>query len=108
MEPEIGSTWRLVCAVYDEKVKSFLQPFFVTTKGEAMRSFADAVNDPQHGFHKHAEDFSLHVVGKWYEQAGRFENCEPAPELLTLALSVKEGESPTPFARVDKKVTHAR
>lgn len=48
-----------VFAIRDSQVEAFLQPFFSPTKGAAMRSLSEAVNDPKHDFFKNAKDYSL-------------------------------------------------
>jgi len=53
----------LLVAIRDAKAEFFSPPVIVRTRGEAIRSFSDAVNDPQHQFHGHAEDFALFELG---------------------------------------------
>lgn len=53
-------------AVFDVKAEAYLRPFFAETKGLAVRSFADAVNDAQSAMHKHCEDYTLFHVG-WFD-----------------------------------------
>lgn len=55
----------LMYSVYDKAVKAFLQPFFVRSKGEAIRSFADAVNKKDHQFGLHVMDFVLFEIGEY-------------------------------------------
>jgi len=63
-----------VFAVYDSKVEAYLKPFFMQTKGEALRSWEDVVNDDKTMFHKHPEDFTLFEIAEYYEDNARFEN----------------------------------
>jgi hypothetical protein len=51
--------------VYDSKTEAYLQPFFVASKGAAVRSFADAVNEEGHQFNKYPEDFTLFELGEY-------------------------------------------
>jgi len=44
---------------YDSKAEAYMQPFFMNAKGQALRAFADLVNDGQSQFSKHPEDFVL-------------------------------------------------
>jgi hypothetical protein len=59
-----------VFGIYDSKVEAFLPPFFGKTKSDAIRSITDLVNDPQHNFHKHAEDFTLFELATFNEDLG--------------------------------------
>lgn len=59
--------------VYDSKAEAYLRPFFAGTRGQAMRSFSDAVNDPAHEFNKHAEDYTLFYLGGFNEASGMLE-----------------------------------
>lgn len=62
----------LAYSVYDEKAAAYLQPFFAPTRGLAIRSFADAVNDETHAFHKHLADYTLFEVGEFEQNLGTF------------------------------------
>jgi hypothetical protein len=59
-----------VYTVYDSKAEAYLRPFFVSTKGLALRSMVDAVNDPQHPFNKYPEDYTLFEIGEWDDSNG--------------------------------------
>ena len=52
----------MVC-VLDDKLGEFLPPMGMRTRGEALRSFQNMVNDPNNGnLYSHPEDFSLWEV----------------------------------------------
>lgn len=53
----------MMYSVFDSKAEAFLRPFAAETRGLAIRSFSDAVNDAQHEFFKHGEDYTLFEVG---------------------------------------------
>lgn len=76
-----------VYTIYDAAARAFLQPFFVRSKGEAIRSFSDAVNDEKTQFHKHVGDFSLFYVADYDDNAGTFV-CPTAPERIVTAVEV--------------------
>ena len=61
-----------IFSVYDSKVELFGTPFFCRSKGEAIRSFADAVNEESHAFSRHADDYTLFHVGEFDEAEGMF------------------------------------
>lgn len=65
-------------SVMDKAVNAFLQPFFCRSKGEAIRSFGQAVNEPGHQFNKHYADYVLFYVGQWNDLSGTFDAAEPA------------------------------
>jgi hypothetical protein len=67
----------IACSVRDEKVEAFLPPFFVRSKGEAIRSFQSAVDNPEHAFSKNLSDFVLYEVGAFDDVAGVFAFQEP-------------------------------
>lgn len=65
-----------IVAVKDAAVETF-QPglHVVRAKGEAMRNFADAVNDPNSKqLHNHAEDFELWLLGTLDDETGQITN----------------------------------
>lgn len=61
-----------VFAVFDKQVNAYLTPFFCRTKGEAIRSFTEAVNDPGKSFGKYAIDYSLCSFGTYDDNSGGF------------------------------------
>lgn len=67
----------LAYSVRDEKVEAFLPPFFVRSKGEAIRSFTQAVDKPDHPFAANVSDFVLYEVGSFDDVAGTFAFQEP-------------------------------
>lgn len=68
-------TWK-VFSVYDSKVEAYLQPFFQRSRGEALRNFIAAVNDPQTMFNKHPEDYTLFEIGEFSEEKGEIRSNE--------------------------------
>ena len=73
-----------VFAVFDDKIKAYMRPFFVRSKGEAIRTWVDSVNDSQSPFSKHPEDYVLFHIGEYDESTGSFENL-PAPSSCGVA-----------------------
>lgn len=64
--------------VFDRAVGAYLQPLFMRSRGEAIRSFSDACLDVKHQFSAHAKDYELFFFGSWDDSNGRFE-CELEP-----------------------------
>lgn len=59
-----------VYAVYDSKVEAYLNPFVMRSRGEALRGFESAVNDPQTSFCRHPADYTLFEIGEYDESSG--------------------------------------
>lgn len=59
-----------VFSVFDTKVGAYANPFFVPTKGAAIRSFTDACGDDSLPFKKHPGDYRLFRVGEWDDASG--------------------------------------
>ncbi len=76
---------------YDNKAKAYTPPFFIRSRGEAVRSFADQCNKPDNMFHDHPEDFVLYQVGVYDDTTGILEKIEPF-ENLGLASQYKNLE----------------
>lgn len=74
-----------VFAVFDVKVGVYERPFFMRTRGEAVRSWVEVVNDPETKFNKHPEDFGLFEIAEYDDEKGVFQNLQ-APQSIGLAL----------------------
>lgn len=61
-------------AVYDSKVEAYLQPFFMQTKGEAIRGWQDVCNDPKTNFYKHPADYTLFELGAYDSSTGQVDS----------------------------------
>lgn len=59
--------------VHDSKSGIFTPPVAVLAIGEAIRTFEDAVNDPQSPFNKHPEDYTLFHIGSYDETTASVE-----------------------------------
>ena len=57
-------------AVYDKKVGAFNTPLSFRSKGEAMRSFMDAVQDGKQTFARHPEDYVFMHLGSFDDETG--------------------------------------
>lgn len=63
----------LLCvAVFDVKSEAYNTPFFVPTKGVALRGFADMANNKETWIGAHPEDYRLDSLGKIDVQNGCF------------------------------------
>ena len=52
-----------VFSVYDTAISTWRLPMFARAKGEIMRWWNDAVNNPQSDFAKHPSDYVLFELG---------------------------------------------
>jgi len=80
----------VICAVYDSAIGAFGRPFFVPSRGVAMRSFKDeckrvAEDNPMNA---HPEDFELFYLAEFDDGTGLF--SEQLQESLVRAVDVKE------------------
>lgn len=57
--------------VHDVKAEAYLQPFFLHTKGQAIRSITEAVSNPEHQFAKYPADFTLFELGEYDDSNGQ-------------------------------------
>jgi len=71
--------------VYDSKAEAYLPPFFVQSRGLAIRSFTDAANSADHNFSRYASDFTLFELGEWDDSNSVF-TPHPAPVSLGTAI----------------------
>ncbi len=67
---------QLCYTVYDSKAETFMPPFFVPSKGLAIRAFEDCVNSDDHHFGKHPADYTLFSLGSFDTDAGQFVHSE--------------------------------
>lgn len=65
-------------AVYDRMVEAYMQPFFVRSRGEAVRMWKATVNEANSNFGKHAKDYACVYIGDWDDSSGVVDcNVEP-------------------------------
>lgn len=80
-----------VCSIHDTKAEAWLNPLFFQSEAQAIRSFSDAVNDPNSEFSKHPEDYNLFVLGLFDQRTGELEASAPV-HLITGVNVVNNGE----------------
>ncbi len=78
----------IVCTVYDNKAKYYLNPFITTSQGEALRQFIAAANDALHPFCQFAADFTVWHIGDFDPETGNIVLL-PARQELARAWEVK-------------------
>lgn len=78
-----------VYAVYDSKVKAYMQPFFSQSDRDATIAFRVAANDGKSVISTHPQDFSLMALGEFDDSTGRLTPYIPV-ESLGLAVEHKD------------------
>lgn len=70
---------RVIFSVRDSASELYGQPFFVPSRGVALRSFADEANRAaaDNALNQHPEDFILYELGTFDESTGAFSCHEP-------------------------------
>lgn len=78
-----------LAAIKDNAVDAFQPGVFVCrAKGEALRNFSDAINDPNNKqLHHHAADFDLYILGELDDTSGKIDS---SPERLARGTDVKQ------------------
>lgn len=66
-----------IYAVHDAAVGAFNRPLFFRSRGEAIRSFKDAVANPEMGFSAHAEHYSFFQLGTFDDSDGAVDRIVP-------------------------------
>lgn len=78
-------------AVFDAAVGAYNRPMFFRSRNEAVRSFQDAVRDPQSGLGSHSGDYSWWFVGQFDDSSGEF--IPVKPERVSMASDFVESKS---------------
>lgn len=78
-----------VFTIFDAKAGAYNTPFYLPTRGAAIRAFSDTVADSETMFHKHPEDFTLFILGSYDDSSAIFSMLE-TPHPLGLAQDFKD------------------
>lgn len=62
-----------IYAVRDSAIGAFNRPLFFRSRGEAVRSFQDAVSDVKNGFLAHAAHYDFWFLGTFDDANGSFD-----------------------------------
>ena len=63
--------------IHDSKANAYLQPWFLTQRAMAQRAFMDCVNDKDHNFGRHPEDYTLFQIGTFDDQNAKIDWNSP-------------------------------
>lgn len=87
-----------VFSVYDVKSDLYGTPFFMASRGQAIRAFSDLVNDTQSQVNRYPDDFVLRVIGSFSDGSGELSAVEK-PENLGFARDYLKTDKPAPVVR---------
>ena len=76
-----------IYAIYDSKAEAYMQPFFASTHGLALRTFEKHANDPQTIFNQHPGDFTLFHIGSYEEDTAQI---KPEKALVNLGTALEQ------------------
>lgn len=79
-----------IFSVRDNVSEAYLQPFFSINTATAIRAVKDAVNDRNHEFYKHSDDYSLWGLGVFDDATGVIDP-NPNPTRLLNLVELVEG-----------------
>jgi len=65
-----------IFSVHDSKAQAYLPPFYMRTKGEALRAFETTVKDTNTQFNKYPSDYTLVELGSFDEATGVIETWD--------------------------------
>lgn len=57
-----------IFTIFDSKAEAYLPPFFMKTKGEAIRAWTSTIQDPNTQFSKYPADYTLFEIGEYDDQ----------------------------------------
>lgn len=60
-------------AVYDSKAEAYMQPFFMQSRGQAIRAWDGLVNDAKSEMCQYPADFTLFELGEYDDSNGQVE-----------------------------------
>lgn len=60
-----------IFTVHDNAAKAYLPPFYMRTKGEALRAFETTCKDTSSQFNKYPKDYTLVELGTFNEENGQ-------------------------------------
>lgn len=73
-----------IFAVYDSASESYSPPVYMMSRGAALRSFMDTLQDAKSEWAKHPEHYTLFLFGDWDQREGKFALLD-TPEVVAKA-----------------------
>ena len=62
---------KVVISIKDSALDAFMQPWYVQTAAQAVRSFNQEVNNPESPMNRTPDDFDLYELGTFDENTGQ-------------------------------------
>lgn len=62
-----------VCAVFDDKMDAYMQPWYAPTVGAAIRAFGQECRNSESTLFHSPTDFHLYVIAEWDSESGNFD-----------------------------------
>jgi hypothetical protein len=79
---------KLLFSIYDTPAKHYFPIMEMNTQDEAIRAFSDGLNNPEHGFSSHPEDYTLFYLGTIDTSTGTITPRQEGPNMLKNGLSL--------------------
>lgn len=96
-----------IFAVYDCKAEAYMTPFFMQSRGTAVRSFTEVSFRKDNAFSKYPEDFTLFLVGEWEDSHSRFDVYNTPISLGTGLELINVGLSKSHLRQADDLTTNS-
>lgn len=84
-----------VFSIYDSAISTWLPPLYSRNKGEMLRNFSDAVQDPKSKLAQHPGDFTLFEIGSWDDDKCVFD-LHKTP--VRLGVAIEFVKAPVPLS----------
>lgn len=81
-----------IFCVYDSKVEAYMSPFFMQSRGQALRAFVDTAEGKETQIGKHPADFTLFELGEYDDSSARF-SLHVTPVSLGVAVELLSSTS---------------
>lgn len=89
-------------AIYDTAVQTWRSPVFARSRGQILREFADAANNPQTEFAKHPADYVLFELGTFDDDKCEF-NLLAAPVRICIAMDFVKTQTQSSNGTIELK-----
>lgn len=73
-----------VFTVYDSKGDVYMNPFLAVNALAAIRTISDLVQQPDHMFSRHSQDFTLFELGEYDDSNGRYQMLDSIKPVMGL------------------------
>lgn len=84
-------------SVYDRKAQVFHLPYYAPTDGVAVRTFSDAIADPNVTYSRHPNDYVLYCVGTFDDSGAIVAPISPVAHVIDASSLVRALQSEIPF-----------